>query len=184
MSSETQDDLTGLARRAANNPLAMDELLDRLLRERILQPPIRRYLFAEDDVDIVEQQTLVAVAFKIGQWSGTSAFGSWVRQIAANEAKDLIRSRDRRRGYEEAAATNRTAQFVERLSSQLATEADVARCLAQLMPELSDPLRLRRDGFSYEDISADLKIPVGTVKTRVRKARLALSQALLTQATE
>ena len=173
------DELSQLAQRARQDQQAMDELLARLLAERILQPPIRRYLFAEDDVDVVEQQALVAVAFKIDQWSGTGAFGSWVRQIAANEAKDLIRSRDRRQGYETAAA-NRTAQFVERLSSQLATEADVTRCLERLEPELSNPLRLRRDGYNYEDISTELGIPVGTAKTRVRKARLALSKALTT----
>ncbi len=177
------DVLTSLAERAMDDRAAMSDLLSRLLRDGVIQPPIRRYLFNEDDVALAEQQTLVAVAFKLGQWSGRGAFGPWVRQVAANEAKTLIRSRERRRAYEDEAATggaasNRTAAFVERMSSHLATEADVLRCMEQLPSELAQPLALRRDGFGYRDIAANLDIPEGTVKTRVRQARQALAQAL------
>jgi DNA-directed RNA polymerase specialized sigma24 family protein len=112
-----------------------------------------------------------------------------VRQIAANEAKTLIRSRERRRAYENEAATgavsatgavaaNKTAAFVARMSSQLATEADVRRCMEQLPPELLQPLSLRMDGYSYRDIALKLDIPEGTAKTRVRHARQALALAL------
>lgn len=177
------DSLTLLAERAVDDQVAMSELLARLLRDGEVQPPIRRYLFNEDDVAMAEQQTLVAVAFKLGQWSGRGAFGPWVRQVAANEAKTLIRARSRRRTYEDEAAAdraavNRTAAFVERMSSQLATEADVRRCMNQLPAELADPLTLRSDGYGYRDIAANLGIPEGTAKTRVRQARQALAQAL------
>lgn len=178
------DPLTSLAERALDDETAMSELLSRLLRDGEIQPPIRRYLFNEDDVAMAEQQTLVAVAFKLGQWSRRGAFGPWVRQVAANEAKTLIRARARRRTHEDEAATsptamNRTAAFVERMSSQLATETDVLRCMNQLPSELAEPLALRRDGYGYRDIAANLGIPEGTAKTRVRQARQALAEALM-----
>lgn len=163
---------------AKQDESAMRDLLDVLMRERLVQPAIRRYLFNEDDVAMVEQQTLVVVAFKLAQWSGQGDFQPWVRQVAANEAKTLIRSRERRRNYEDD-ATNRTAEFVDRMSSQLATEADVIRCLNQLAPELAEPLELRRAGYGYRDISQNLGIPEGTAKTRVRQARQALAKALI-----
>lgn len=89
------DRLGDLARIAAGDEAAICELLETLVTDRVLQPAIRRYLFNEDDVAMVEQQTLVVVAFKLDRWSGRGAFSPWVRQVAANEAKTLIRSRDR-----------------------------------------------------------------------------------------
>ncbi|MEM7273281.1 MAG: RNA polymerase sigma factor [Actinomycetota bacterium] len=173
------DDLTALATEARTDPAAMGRLLDRLVAERTLQGVIRRYVFNEDDVAMVEQQTLLVVAFKLDRWSGRGDFGPWIRQAAANEAKMLIRSRERRRHHEEEAATNRTAAFVDRISSRLATEADLERCLLALEPDLEAPLRLRRSGYSYGDIAAALGIAEGTAKTRVRRARQALAAALL-----
>jgi len=176
MTGEDQS-LDDLAFAAQANDAALSELLAAIIRDRVAQPAIRRYLFNEDDVDVVEQQVLVGVAFKLDQWSGTGAFSGWVRQIAANEAKDLIRSRERRRTHE-STATTRTADFVERMSSMLATEADVERCLAELAPELAAPLELRRQGHSYGQIAHDLGVAEGTAKTRVRAARQALALAL------
>lgn len=171
------DPLTRKAIDATGDAEAMHRLLRHLIDNRTLQPPIRRYLFNEDDVSMVEQQTLVAIAFKIDQWSRRGDFAPWARQIAANEAKTLIRSRDRRRNYEDAAA-NSTRGFVERLSSQLATAADVERCMNELPGDLVEPLRLRCDGYGYRDIAATLEIAEGTAKTRVRAARAALAEAL------
>lgn len=174
---EGSDPLTAKAVDATKDAAAMHGLLQHLLSNQTLQPPIRRYLFNEDDVSMAEQQALVAIAFKIDQWSQRGDFAPWARQIAANEAKTLIRSRDRRRNYEDAAA-NSTREFVERLSSQLATETDVQRCMSQLPAELVEPLQLRCDGYSYRDISEALEIAEGTAKTRVRSARAALAEAL------
>lgn len=175
---DTAARLTDLATRAPTDPAALDQLLELLVGERVLQPVIRRYLFAEDDVAMVEQQALLAVAFKLDRWSGRGGFAPWIRQVAANEAKTLIRSRDRRR-HHEGAAVNRTAEFVDRISSHLATEADIERGLAALDPDLVEPLRLRRSGYGYPDIAAALGLAEGTVKTRVRRARQALADALL-----
>lgn len=170
--------VTELARAAkSGNATALEDLLRTLLDQKLLRPPVRRFLFDDDDVQLAEQQALVAISTKLSSWSETGEFLGWARQIAANEAKMIIRGRDRRRGYESEAA-NRTTEFVGRMSSQLATAADVERCMAQLDADQREAIELRRDGLTYPAIAERLNIPEGTVKTRVRMARGALAQML------
>ncbi len=156
---------------------ALNDLLRHFIDAGLLRPPIRRFLFAEEDVQLAEQQALVAIATKLDSWRGGNGILAWARQIAANEAKMLIRARERRRGYE-AEAANRTVEFVDRMSSHLATAADVERCIAQLDVQQGESLALRRQGHSYSSIAEQLGIPEGTVKTRVRLARAALAELL------
>ena len=173
------DELTELARsvREQDDDGARDALLRAIVSEGLLQPPIRRFLFDENDVSVAEQQALVAVSRSLGQWSGSGSVVPWLRQIAANEAKMLIRSRDRRRTYE-TAASNGTADYAERMSSHLATRADLDACIAQLDDSLRAAFDRRVQGLSYSEISDELKIPEGTVKTRVRTARTKLAMCL------
>lgn len=178
--TEPLDDvaLTDLARAAQRGDVgALDRFLGALVAGQQLRPPIRRFLFADDDVQLAEQQALVALASKLDTWQGGESVMGWARQIAANEAKMVIRSRERRRSYEDAAA-NRTAEFIERMSSHLATAADVERCMANLDAPQQDAIRLRSNGLSYAEISERLGIPEGTVKTRVRAARALLAEML------
>jgi len=178
--SEPLDDeaLTDLARLAQDgDAAALDRLLAALIHGGQLRVPIRRFLFADDDVQLAEQQALVSLSTNLGSWSGGPSVMGWARQIAANEAKMVIRARERRRTYEDA-ATNRTAEFVERMSSHLATAADVERCVAQLEDQQREAIRLRSEGMSYGSIASTLGIPEGTAKTRVRLARAALAQML------
>ncbi len=179
-------DLTRLARHvlvASSDPAdddrrgALDALLSAIIDGKTLHPPIRRFLFGEDDVANAEQQALVAISFNLDSWSQEGEIAPWLRQIAANEAKMIIRARERRRKYEDAAA-NATTDFVERLSSHLATQADLERGIAQLTTDLAAALELRRAGFGYGEIAAKLGIPEGTAKTRVRAARNALADLL------
>lgn len=181
------DTLTTLALRArssehqsgtdAHGGPALDALLRAVIDDKTLRPTIRRFLFSEDDVATAEQQALVAIAFNLASWSGDGDITPWFRQVAANEAKMIIRARDRRRQYEDAAG-NATRDFVERLSSHLATQADVDRCIALLATEVAEALDLRRAGFTYDEIATRLGVPVGTAKTRVRAARKALAELL------
>ncbi len=186
MTTDDSNDLTRLARRVVDageapegteRRNAMDDLLSALIERRTLRPAIRRFLFSEPDVASAEQQALVAISFGLDSWSGEGDITPWLRQIAVNEAKMIIRGRERRRKYEGDAA-KATPVAVERLSSHLATQADIEQALSHLSADLVAPLELRRAGFGYAEIAAELGIPEGTAKTRVRTARNALADLL------
>ena len=177
MNEAEMSELAHLAQ--AGDSDALDALLRALMKGKKLRPPIRRFLFTEDDVQLAEQQALVAISQKLDSWHNDESVMPWCRQIAANEARMLIRSRSRRQGYEDA-AVNRTAEFVERMSSHIATAADVERCIAMLDEQQQACLRRRSEGMSYAVIADTLDIPEGTAKTRVRKARATLAEMLMT----
>lgn len=168
-----------MLRAAPGAPPCLDLLLEILRRHRLLHPPIRRYLLADDDVDAAEQQALVAIAYGAHSYRGTSSARSWMNQIAANEAKMLIRSRERHTSRAAGTVDDHAAAFVQRLSTFVADEVVVTSCLEQLRPEWQRALVLREEGLSYDDLATRLGVPVGTAKTWVSRARRALADLLI-----
>ncbi len=160
----------------------MDLLLTLLREHRVLHPPIRRYLMADDDIDAAEQQALVSIAYGAPSYSGTGSARSWMNQIAANEAKMLIRSRERHASRAAGTVDEHAADFVQRLSTFVADEVTINHCVALLRDDWRRALELREgQGLSYEDVAARLDIPVGTAKTWVARARRALADLLIEQ---
>lgn len=164
---------------AAANRHCLDVLLALLRDHRILHPPIRRYLMTDDDIDGAEQQALVSIAYNVETYSGVGSALSWMNQIAANEAKMLIRSRERHNSRAAGTVDDHAADFVQRLSTFIADQATIDRCLQELRPEWKHALMLREEGRSYDDVAQRLDIPVGTAKTWVSRARRALADLLI-----
>ncbi len=164
---------------SASSQYCLDLLLSLLREHRVLHPPIRRYLMTDDDIDGAEQQALVAIAYGVGSYTGSGAALSWMNQIAANEAKMLIRSRERHASRAAGTVDDHAGDFVQRLSTFVADQATIERCLGELRVEWKNALVLREEGRSYEDVAALLDIPVGTAKTWVSRARRALADLLI-----
>ena len=164
---------------AADNRHCMDLLLGLLRDHRVLHPPLRRYLMTDDDIDSAEQQALVSIAYNAGSYTGAGSALSWMNQIAANEAKMLIRSRERHASRAAGTVDEHAADFVQRLSTFVADQATIDRCLQELRVEWKAAHVLREEGRSYEDVADRLGIPVGTAKTWVSRARRALADLLI-----
>lgn len=164
---------------AAENRHCLDVLLVVLRDHRVLHPPIRRYLMTDDDIDGAEQQALVAIAYNAASYTGAGSALSWMNQIAANEAKMLIRSRERHASRAAGTVDDHAADFVQRLSTFIADQATIERCLGELRPDWREALMLREEGRSYDDVAQQLDIPVGTAKTWVSRARRALADLLI-----
>lgn len=173
--------LNDLLSRASESREALELLLQLVRQHRLVLPPIRRYLIAEDDVDAAEQQTLVAIAFRSDSYSGTGSARSWMNQVAANEAKMLIRSRERHQSRAEGTVDDHQADFVQRLSTQIADAATIQACLAQLRDDWRRALELRESGLGYADVAARMEIAEGTAKTWVARGRRALADLLMAQ---
>lgn len=172
-----------LAAAAASHSVCLDEVLRLVRADGIVVPPIRRYLIAEDDVDMAEQQALVAIALGISSYSGTGSAEAWMRQIAANEAKMLIRSRARHNDRAAGTVADHEGDFVQRLSTVVADAATIERMLATMRDEWRRALELREQGLAYEEVAAAMDVPVGTAKTWVRRARRQLADLVIEHGT-
>jgi RNA polymerase sigma-70 factor (ECF subfamily) len=173
-------DLEGLAvRAAAGDREALEELL------AAIQPRVQRIcgrmLLYPQDAEEAAQDALLLVATKIGSFEGRSKFTTWLHAVASNSARSTYRTLKRRAG--------------ERLTDELPPDPDprttsvIAGSRLDLLealetiggdrPELVEPLVLRDvQQLDYNEIARLLDIPLGTVKSRIHAARLAVRPLL------
>jgi RNA polymerase sigma factor (sigma-70 family) len=159
---------------------AFDELYRRTAPT--LEARLRRRCADEDVVAEVLQETYLAVWRAAASFAGSATAGSgigWLWTIAANRLVDAFRRRARQGQLPAATRTETTAPAAEDevLAGQIGQELEGA--LLALPAELRDVLRaMVLDGLSVRETSALLGVPEGTVKTRARRARIALREAL------
>jgi RNA polymerase sigma-70 factor (ECF subfamily) len=147
--------------------LAMDELLG------ILAPYVGRIcgpVALQDGADAA-QETLITVFRRIRQLQEPAALFGWVRAIAVREALKLA-GRHRRQ------PTVSTEWEEPPAPGDLHLASDIADALHRLTPEYRAVLMLRHvEGLSEQEVSALLEIPVGTVRSRLFRARKSFRSA-------
>jgi RNA polymerase sigma-70 factor (ECF subfamily) len=148
------------------------------------------------DVDLVEdiaQETFIRAYRAIPQFRGESAFYTWLYRIAVNTAKkalgelkrDLLvteSSRSQRDDEDEPSRAENELTNGETPEALLASK-EVAAAVNSAIEALSDDLRqaitLREiDGLSYEEIAELMNCPIGTVRSRIFRAREAIALRL------
>ena len=153
---------------------------------------VRRLVSNSDEADDVVQDAFIKAYRALPQFRGDSAFYTWLYRIAVNTAKNHLVSRGKRpislseltsnEGDEESfevpvvTIDNNTPE-AELMSRQI-TEA-VNRAVSALPEELQTALSLREiDGLSYEEIAEAMNCPIGTVRSRIFRAREAVAAEL------
>ena len=184
MSGEVSADLLARARRGDG------QAFEALVREheRRLYGHVARIVGPGADAEDVAQDALVSAWRSLGAFEGTS-FRAWLFRIATNRAIDLIRAR-RRRGElpldppddeepswaEPAAPGPGLAEIAADREALVAVEA----ALATVPAEQRAALLLRDvEGFAYEEIARITSVEIGTVKSRIHRARVAVRNALV-----
>ena len=169
--------LDGLAVLAAAGASAATEvLLEITHKHRLAQPAITTLLVDPADIEDAAQLTLIAVMEKIDQFEGRSRFQTWVRAIARNEALQVLR-RKQRKSEPTGDEVPELAAFSRRLSSVVADEHAVRQALERVPEPYREALVLREfDGLGYEEIAERLGVPVGTVRSRISRARELLAK--------
>ncbi len=176
-------DEAGLVRLIARGDReAFDELYRRTAPT--LEARLRRRCADEDVVAEVLQDTYLAVWRSAGSFAGAAVSGSgigWLWTIAANRLVDAFRRRARqaRVPAEALVAAEQVAPAAEDEVMATRVGQKLEHALLELPVELRQVLRaMVLDGLSVRETSVLLGVPQGTVKTRARRARIALREAL------
>jgi RNA polymerase sigma-70 factor (ECF subfamily) len=148
-----------------------------------------RFVRDPHEAQDVAQEAFIKAYRALANFRGDSAFYTWLYRIAINTAKNHLAARNRRPPEMDVSAED--AEFYEgehglkdidspeRLLLRDEIEATVQRVLQQLPEDIRTALSLREfDGLSYEDIAIAMQCPVGTVRSRIFRAREAIDKAL------
>ncbi|MBG6070530.1 MULTISPECIES: RNA polymerase sigma factor RpoE [unclassified Polaromonas] len=144
------------------------------------------------DVDLVEdiaQETFIRAYRALGQFRGEAQFYTWLYRIAVNTAKKALMDLKRNPTVSENAYKSDDDDETSRVENELTSpetpetvlaSKEIAHIINQAMQDLPDELReaitLREiEGLSYEEISEAMNCPIGTVRSRIFRAREAIS---------
>ena len=152
----------------------------------------RSILLDDAEAEDAAQDAFVQIFKKIGEFRGESSLKTWVYRIARNIALNRTRSLARRNHgrHQELDGALESQQYTAEMAPSLRADpvreqelrelaSSLERALASLDAGWREVLVLRDvEELSYEEIADALELPVGTVKSRIFRARAALRQTL------
>lgn len=125
------------------------------------------------------QETFLTVFRKAEQFKGNSALGTWIYRIAVNTCYDLLRKQKRRRADPIPDHVDPTDHSAEDAVEAAAVRPEIREALATLSNEFRTAVVLSDiEGMPLPEIAEVLGVPVGTVKSRVFRARRLLANEL------
>ncbi len=162
------------------------EELYRRYRDRVYSIAYRITGSATDAMDVV-QESFRVLFLKISTFRFDARFSTWLFRIVVNCSIDLRRRERQRAGRLEQSlqslhdGTEPADQGKDPLASAETSELgeQVQSAIARLSPKLRAILVLRYlEGLSYDEIAETLEVQLGTVKSRLARAHLAIEQVL------
>lgn len=159
--------------------------------QRRVERLISRLIRDPAEVEDVAQEAFIKAYRALPQFRGESAFYTWLYRIAVNTAKNFLVSQGRRprpladAPIEEDGESFDAADVVEDIntpdavlhSRQVAETVNAA--IEALPPDLRTALTLREiEGLTYEEIAEAMDCPIGTVRSRIFRAREAIAERL------
>jgi len=150
---------------------------------------VSRYIKDFDEVNDVVQEAFIKAYRALAKFRGESAFYTWLYRIAVNTAKNYLVARNRRppasdvdaeeADYYEGSERLRDIDSPERLLYRDELEAAVDQAIKNLPEDLRTAVTLREfEGLSYEEIAEVMGCPVGTVRSRIFRAREAIDEKI------
>jgi RNA polymerase sigma-70 factor (ECF subfamily) len=154
-----------------------------------IQRLVSRFIRDPMECEDVTQEAFIKAYRALPKFRGDSAFYTWLYRIAVNTAKNYLVSAGRRPpaqdlDAEEASNTLAGASFVDLNTPESALMNDellavIRRTIAQLPESLREAIVYREfDGLSYEEIAEIMDCPIGTVRSRIFRARETLEEAM------
>ncbi len=151
---------------------------------------VMRYVRNPAEAEDIAQEAFIKAYRALPQFRGDSAFYTWLYRIAINSAKNAVVSRDRspvdydldRHNADESYDMQGRMKDSETPEGLVLTDeirATVNAAIEALPEDLRTAIVLREiEGLSYEEIAAAMDCPVGTVRSRIFRAREAIDRRL------
>ena len=172
-----------LVKRAKKGDSRAFDLLVLKYQGRVAQL-VSRYLNNAAEVEDVTQEAFIKAYRALPNFRGDSAFYTWLYRIAANAAKNHLVALGRRPSSDMALDDSEVFDVLGRLKDHESPdevimgqqlEMLISRTIEELPVELRAALTLREfEGLSYEEIADVLECPIGTVRSRIFRAREAI----------
>lgn len=186
--SEREIDQVLVERAQGGDKRAFDQLVSKYQRK--LGRLLSRFIRDQAEVEDVSQEAFIKAYRALPSFRGDSAFYTWLYRIGINTAKNYLVSQGRRaptsteydaeeaEGFEDASQL-RDINTPESLLLSKQIGQTVNAAMEALPDELRTAIVLREiDGMSYEEIASIMDCPIGTVRSRIFRAREAVSAKL------
>lgn len=148
---------------------------------------IVNFVGEKSDAEDIVQDTFVKIYRFKQSYKHIAKFSTWIYTVAGNLARSELRKRKRQQLYSISSLSNGEKEFEvaeTRANSDEMTDASVKKELLKkaikaLSPRYREVIRLREiEALSYSEIAAHTRLPVGTVRSRINRARVKLQQKL------
>jgi len=146
-----------------------------------------RFLNNQEEAEDVVQETFLRVFRNRFAYTRVAKFSTWIYTIAGNLARTELRRRKRRRLFSisDMGLEDRDYEIADDMlnpesqANSTLQEEIIQREISKLSPKFREVIILRDvQELSYEEISKIIRVPIGTVKSRVNRARLRLQNRL------
>tara|TARA_B100001094_G_scaffold295291_1_gene316519 strand:- start:572 stop:1165 length:594 start_codon:yes stop_codon:yes gene_type:complete len=145
---------------------------------------IQSYVKNEHDAAEICQEVFIKAYKAIHKFRGDSSFYTWIYRIAINCSKNFLRSK---KSCMQLADNERDDSCIQNIATsnhnpEHLTQSDqvidaIQQAMHQLSPELQQVIQLREvEGLSYDEIAEQVQCPVGTVRSRIFRARSFIDQ--------
>ncbi|MDB6104342.1 MAG: polymerase sigma factor [Gammaproteobacteria bacterium] len=188
MSADVSD--LSLVRRVQSGDKGAFDALVRKYQHKLVKL-VMRYVRNPAEAEDIAQEAFIKAYRALPQFRGDSAFYTWLYRIAINTAKNAVVSRDRspiEYNIDRNDATEESYDMQGRMKDSETPEGlvltdeirrTVNAAIEALPEDLKTAIVLRElDGLSYEEIAAAMDCPVGTVRSRIFRAREAIDHRL------
>jgi RNA polymerase sigma-70 factor (ECF subfamily) len=186
--SDREIDRQLVARAQAGDKRAFELLVEKYQRK--LARLLSRFIRDPAEVEDVTQEAFIKAYRALPAFRGDSAFYTWLYRIGINTAKNYLMAMGRRaptsteieaedaEGFEEGEQL-RDINTPESLLLSNEIAQTVNSTIEQLPEELRTAIQMREiEGMSYEDIAKAMNCPIGTVRSRIFRAREAIAEQL------